>query len=65
MSPEKAQEALHAYFVDTLVDLADPSPSEEEDVRGDMEGVVNIIFEGLGVEVVSSDADQVLFSVTF
>ena len=30
-----------------------------------MEGVINIIFEGLGVEVVSSDADQVLFSVTF
>jgi len=60
-----AYEALHAYFVDTLVDLADPAPQQEDDVRGDMQQAVAIIFDGLSIEVVGATADSVTFVAKF
>lgn len=60
-----AYTALHSYFVDTLVDLTDPDPEQEAEVREDMEQVVNIIFEGLAIEVVEATSNSAMFTVQF
>lgn len=60
-----AYTALHSYFVDTLVDLTDPDPEGEAAVREDMEQVVNIIFEGLGVAVIEATSNSATLTVQF
>lgn len=65
LSMTDAYDALHAYFVDTLVDLADPDSEDEHDVREDMRQVINIIFEGLSLDVGEVTSDSATFTVRF
>tara|TARA_R110000803_G_scaffold37598_14_gene81140 strand:- start:2034 stop:2240 length:207 start_codon:yes stop_codon:yes gene_type:complete len=53
---EQARMALFGYFVDTLVDLADPDDEDREGAVDDMVQVTTILFEGLGLTVLSEDA---------
>jgi len=58
---EEARMALYDYFVDTLVDLADPEEGEESQCRDDMMSVVTILFEGVGLTVLNTDDRSVVF----
>lgn len=58
-----AKEAIFDYFVDTLVDLADPDDENRELVYGDMAQLTHIIFEGLDLQVDSRDDDRIILSV--
>ncbi len=58
---EEARMALYDYFVDTLVDLADPEEGEEHQCRDDMMSVVTILFEGAGITTLNTDDGSVLF----
>jgi hypothetical protein len=53
---EQARMALFGYFVDTLVDLSDPDDEDREGAVDDMVQVTTILFEGLGLTVLSEDA---------
>ena len=53
---EQARMALFGYFVDTLVDLSDPDDEDREVAVDDMVQVTTILFEGLGLTVLSEDA---------
>ena len=53
---------LFNFFVDTLVDLADPAAAEEQEVIDDMRHVVQLLFEGAKINVVSADGDLITFT---
>lgn len=58
----EARMAVFDYFVDTLVDLADPEDDDKELTIDDMIQVVNILFEGISMEVVSYDGETITFT---
>ena len=57
-----ARMKLFNFFVDTLVDLADPSDDDYALTVDDMRQVTELFFEGLDLEVISVDGDRCTFS---
>jgi len=50
---EQAHQAVFNYFVDTLVDLADPDDDDRDITVDNMEHVTQLLFEGSELNVVS------------
>ena len=46
---------IYNYFVETLTDLADPTDEEYEEVKEDMMNAVDLLFEGLELDVTAID----------
>ncbi len=52
---ETARLAVFDYITETLLDLADPAPEEENELRDNMANAADIILEGLDVKIVKVD----------
>lgn len=61
---QQARMALFDYFVDTLVDLADPEDDDRDLAQDDMMQVVKLLFEGINLVVTSAEGSDLTVSLS-